>query len=84
MRLVTNKGGIVLDPFMGSGSTGIAAKLEGCRFIGIDSNDHYIEIAKNRIEDSICGSHLMDDDNDTIPNKSESNQIQSFIQGELF
>lgn len=43
-------GGIIFDPFMGSGTTGIAAKLEGRRFIGIDRKQEYCEIARNRIE----------------------------------
>jgi site-specific DNA-methyltransferase (adenine-specific) len=48
-RLVTPKGGIVLDPFMGSGSTGIAAKNEGFEFIGIEKEKEYYEIAEQRI-----------------------------------
>jgi DNA modification methylase len=48
-RLVTPKGGIVLDPFMGSGSTGKAAVLEGFRFIGIEREAEYVAIAKARI-----------------------------------
>jgi site-specific DNA-methyltransferase (adenine-specific) len=50
IRLVTPKGGIVLDPFMGSGSTGKAAVLEGMEFIGIEREEEYYEIAKQRIE----------------------------------
>jgi len=49
VRLVTPPGGIVLDPFMGSGSTGKACALEGFRFIGIEREAEYIEIAKRRI-----------------------------------
>ena len=41
------KGGIVLDPFMGSGMTGVVAKKLGCDFIGIELNPAYIEIAQN-------------------------------------
>ncbi len=48
-RLVTPKGGIVLDPFMGSGSTGLAAKDEGFDFIGIEREKEYFEICKSRI-----------------------------------
>ena len=48
-RLVTPKGGTVLDPFMGSGSTGIAAKDEGFEFIGIEREKEYFEIAERRI-----------------------------------
>lgn len=49
-RLVTPPDGIVLDPFMGSGSTGKAAVLEGFRFIGIEREEEYCEIAKARIK----------------------------------
>jgi DNA modification methylase len=49
-RLVTPPNGIVLDPFMGSGSTGKAAMLEGFRFIGIELDKTYFDIAKERIE----------------------------------
>ena len=49
VRLVTPENGVVLDPFMGSGSTGKAAMLEGKAFIGIELQDDYYEIAKARI-----------------------------------
>ena len=49
VRLVTPPGGMVLDPFMGSGSTGKAARLEGFRFVGIEREAEYHEIAKRRI-----------------------------------
>jgi DNA modification methylase len=49
-RLVTPKGGTVLDPFMGSGSTGMAAKDEGFEFIGIEREKEYFEIAEKRIK----------------------------------
>ena len=45
----TPSGGVVLDPFMGSGSTGCAAVLENRRFIGIDKEAQYLEIATRRI-----------------------------------
>jgi len=45
----TPTGGKVLDPFMGSGTTGIACKLEGREFIGIDNEAEYVKIAKARI-----------------------------------
>ena len=48
-RLVTPPGGVVLDPFCGSGSTGKAAVLEGFRFIGIERDPQYIEIARARV-----------------------------------
>ena len=49
-RLVTPKGGVVLDPFTGSGSTGRGAILEGFRFIGCEMDDDYIKIAQARIQ----------------------------------
>jgi DNA modification methylase len=52
-RLVTPLGGVVLDPFMGSGSTGKAAILEGFQFIGCEMSPEYMEIAKARIEAAI-------------------------------
>ena len=48
-RLITPPGGIILDPFMGSGSTGKAAMLEGFDFIGIELEPQYLEIAEARI-----------------------------------
>ncbi len=48
-RLVTPPGGVVPDPFMGSGSTGKAAIREGFDFIGIDLDPACVEIAKQRI-----------------------------------
>ncbi len=48
-RLVTPPDGIVLDPFMGSGSTGKAAILEGFQFIGIEREAEYLTIAEARI-----------------------------------
>ena len=46
----TPTGGTVLDPFMGSGTTGMACKLTGREFIGIEKEKEYLEIAKKRIE----------------------------------
>jgi site-specific DNA-methyltransferase (adenine-specific) len=48
-RLVTPPGGVVLDPFMGSGSTGCGAVLEGYRFSGFDLSQEYVTIAEARI-----------------------------------
>lgn len=50
-RLVTPPRGVVLDPFMGSGSTGKAAVAEGFSFIGCDLSAEYVEIARLRIAD---------------------------------
>jgi DNA modification methylase len=55
-RLVTPPGGVVLDPFMGSGSTGKAAMLDGFEFIGIEREAEYVEIAKARIGAAEAGA----------------------------
>ena len=49
VRLVTPPGGLVLDPFTGSGTTGCAAALEGFRFVGIEREPEYAAIARARI-----------------------------------
>lgn len=49
LRLVTPTGGLSLDPFMGSGTTGVAAILEGFDFVGIETEREYFEIAQRRI-----------------------------------
>ena len=51
-RLVTPPGGAVLDPFMGSGSTGCATVSEGFDFIGIEKDDAYFAIAERRIAEA--------------------------------
>lgn len=48
-RLVTPPGGLVLDPFCGSGSTGMAALLEGFSFVGVEQDAEYVTIARARI-----------------------------------
>lgn len=48
VRLVTPPGGFILDPFLGSGTTAIAAKAEGFRCIGIEREEEYLEIARRR------------------------------------
>lgn len=50
IKLVTKKGGLVLDPFNGSGSTGLACVREGMNYVGIDLDEKYIEISRKRIE----------------------------------
>lgn len=49
IRLVTPPGGTVLDPFMGSGTTGVAAVEEGMRFVGIERDEEYYSTAKERL-----------------------------------
>lgn len=51
-RLVTPPGGTVLDPFLGSGTTGVAAIQEGFDFIGIEREAEYAAIAEARINNA--------------------------------
>jgi len=46
----TPTGGVIIDPFCGSGTTGCAAVLEGRSFIGIDTGADYVEISRRRID----------------------------------
>lgn len=57
-RLVTPPSGVVLDPFMGSGSTGKAAIREGFQFIGIERDADYVQIARQRIENATQQARL--------------------------
>ena len=50
VRLVTPPGGLVLDPFAGSGTTGMAALEEGFRFVGCELSPEYAAIAARRIQ----------------------------------
>ena len=53
--------GTVLDPFMGSGSTGIACLNLGRKFIGVEINPEYFNIACNRLEEAILGKENTDE-----------------------
>lgn len=52
IKSVTPESGVILDPFLGSGSSGVAAVLNGFRFIGIEKDEKYFEISRNRIENA--------------------------------
>ena len=55
VKIHTNKGDTVLDPFMGSGTTGVACVNLGRNFIGIEKDKHYFEIAKQRCNGTYTG-----------------------------
>lgn len=66
VRLITPPGGVVLDSFMGSGSTGAACALEGASFIGFDQNAHYVDdIATPRVTAAYKDTMTGDDAEDT-------------------
>jgi site-specific DNA-methyltransferase (adenine-specific) len=58
VRLVTPSGGIVLDPFLGSGTTAIAAEMEGFPWIGIEREAEYVQIAEARLNGTQRGLGL--------------------------
>ena len=60
VRLVCPQGGMVLDPFMGSGSTGVACMQEGMSFVGVEMDPHYCDIAKARIDAAFCEQRQME------------------------
>jgi len=53
IRMITPPNGIVLDPFAGSGTTGVAALKEGFKFVGIEQEKEYAEIANKRCEKAV-------------------------------
>ena len=53
VKILTNEGDLVLDCFMGSGTTGVACKILQRRFIGIELDKHYFEIASDRLSKSV-------------------------------
>jgi len=58
VRLVTPPGGVVLDPFLGSGSTGLAAEMEGFEWVGIEREAEYVAIATARLNGTQRGLGL--------------------------
>ena len=85
VRLVTPPNGTVLDPFMGSGSTGKAAVLEGFNFVGIDMEQNYLDISKARIEHAMLQSgndtnFIVDSVEVPIIKISDKNTLEEFWQ----
>ena len=58
VKLVTPEGGTVLDPFMGSGTTGVAALGLGFKFVGVERDEKYFEICEQRIRDTLAARKL--------------------------
>ncbi len=56
IKALTPEGGLVLDPFFGSGASAVAAALEGRRFVGADTEKSYCDIAKARTEEAFAGT----------------------------
>ena len=66
IKALTNPNALVLDPFMGSGTTGVAALLEGRRFVGAELNKKYYDISKQRIRDAADGKAKIREDKPVI------------------
>lgn len=62
IKALTNKNGLVLDPFMGSGTTGVAALIEGRRFVGSEIQKSYFDISVERIKDASDGKAKIRED----------------------
>jgi len=77
VRLVTPPGGVVLDPFTGSGTTGIAATLEGFRFIGCELSHEYADLARGRIAHAVAHPHEWEPDADE-PDEPVAEQMDMF------
>lgn len=69
VRLVTPPGGRVVDPFLGSGSTGIAVLMEGAQFIGVELDPEYLTIARRRIVHGIRKPILSENQPVSMQNK---------------
>jgi len=82
VRLVTPRGGTVLDPFMGSGSTGRAAALEKCSFIGCELDPEYVAIAVKRIA-AVTNEEIIESvpdlEAEAAKRKSQSDQTLGFL-----
>ena len=75
VRMVTPKGGTVLDPFMGSGSTGKGAVLEGFKFVGIELDPDYMKIAEARIKFADPADEVFDEET----KEPETNQVDNLF-----
>jgi len=61
VRMITPPNGTVLDPFAGSGTTGVACKIDGFNFVGLELSDEYSEIARARIEKFVEEREFIDE-----------------------
>jgi len=77
VRLVTPPAGVVLDPFTGSGTTGIACALEGFDFVGCELSPEYAEIARARIAHAVARPHEWEPDADK-PDEPNEGQLDMF------
>ena len=63
---IVPEGGTILDPFAGSGTTGVAALMEGRHFIGVEMTEHYAEVAAERLR-TVQRGYKADEGQDALP-----------------
>jgi len=88
VRMITPPNGIVLDPFAGSGTTGIACKIDDFQFVGLELSVEYTEIANARIQ-SFDSEKVFIDETKIFKNKSQNDNDEDennngWVQLELF
>lgn len=81
VRLVTPPNGIILDPFCGSGTTGIACKLEGFQFVGMEQDTEYAKIAEARIKNY---KEEKEEPLQEIKQEDGKDKVKKYIQANLF
>jgi DNA modification methylase len=74
VRMITPPNGTVLDPFAGSGTTGVACKIDGFNFVGLELSEEYAQIGRARIEKFVEEKEFIDD---CKIFESEKNKIES-------
>lgn len=73
IKALTAPNGLILDPFMGSGTTGVAAYIENRRFVGAEILKEYYDIAVNRLEETVSGNIKIREDKPVVePNANAS------------
>ena len=71
IKALTPSEGVVLDPFSGSGTTGVAAIIEGRKFVGAEIQDNYYDISKNRLNEAANGNIRIREDKPVVePNQN--------------
>ena len=85
VKLITPKNGVCLDPFMGSGSTGLACKLEGFDFVGIEMQEDYFKIAEARIsnEDDEFEDNIVETIREDKPSNDKPDENKSQMEFKL-
>jgi DNA modification methylase len=86
-KLITPPNGIILDPFLGSGSTAKAAVLEGFRYVGIEMDEQYVEISRKRVayaKDVLLPNQTHDESKKIIRAKKADSSLQQNSSPSVF